>query len=47
MAEKVGTPERNIINAVSWLFFLNLGVMLKEDYERVRNIPFSQTSSSV
>lgn len=30
MAEKIGNPEQNIINAVSWLFFLNPGVILKE-----------------
>lgn len=30
MAEQVGTPEQNAINAVSWLFFSNLGVTLKE-----------------
>lgn len=34
MAEQVGTPEQNAINAVSWLFFFfffsNLDVILKE-----------------
>lgn len=47
MAEKVVTPEQSMINAVSWLFFLKLGVILKKDYGRGRKIPFSQASSSV
>lgn len=47
MAEKVGTAEQNIINAVSWLLFLKPWCHVEGDYERGRKIPFAQAFSSV
>lgn len=44
--EKVGTPEQDIINAVSWLFVLKPWCHIEGDCERGRKIPFSQASSS-